>query len=111
MWRFLTADWPMSDLRDSITSVIRKQGELFSYLLAPESYLLTAGLLSGMVSIPLILLNVMAIHCAATSCSALMDDSNNLQSWLLFEGLTLFFLVFAIVPLIKYREIRKQRKQ
>ncbi len=101
----------MPDLRESLSSSIRKQGKLFSYLLAPESYLLSAGLLSGMVSIPLVILNGVAIHCAATSCSALMDDSNNLQSWLLFEGLTTFFLAFCIFPLMKYREIRKQRRQ
>ncbi|MGK7912329.1 MAG: hypothetical protein AB4050_12760 [Synechococcus sp.] len=100
----------MSDLKESISTAIRDRGKLFSYLLAPESYLLAAGLLSGMVSVPLVLLNVMAIHCAATSCSALLDDSNNLQSWLLFEGLTAFFLFFCIYPLIKFRKLRKQRR-
>ena len=99
----------MLDFRDSISSVIRKQGDLFSFLLAPESYLLTAGLLSGMVCIPLLLLNVVAIHCAVTACSALLDDSNNLQSWLLFEGITGFFLFFCVFPIVKYRVIRKQR--
>ncbi|MEM9537426.1 MAG: hypothetical protein AAGA40_17350 [Cyanobacteria bacterium P01_E01_bin.45] len=99
----------MPDLRDTLSSSIRSQGKLFSYLLAPESYLLAAGLLSGMVSALLITLNGIAIHCALTSCSALMDDSNNVQSWLLFEGLTVFFITFCIIPLMKYRTIRKQR--
>ena len=100
----------MVDLRDSIEKAIGKQSKVFSFLVAPESYLLTAGLLSGMVSVPMLLLNAMAIHCVVTACSALQDESNNLQSWLFFEGLTGFFLSICILSLVKYFRTRQQRQ-
>ncbi len=99
----------MADLRDSLEKIMNKQGEVFSFLLAPESYLLTAGLLSGLVSVPLLLMNAVAIHCVVTSCPALQNGSNTPQSWLFFEGITGFFLFICIYSLVKYNRIRQER--
>ena len=99
----------MADLRDSLEKIMNKQGEVFSFLIAPESYLLTAGLLSGLVSIPLLMMNIVALHCVVTACSALQDESNNPQSWLFFEGLTAFFLFTCIFSLVKFARIQRER--
>jgi ethanolamine transporter EutH len=81
----------------------------FSFILTPESYLLAAGLLSGLVALPFLVLNVYAIQCLVTSCAALQDDSNTLQSWLVFEGITAFFVVTSVIAIGAYVKIRREQ--
>lgn len=99
----------MDDLKASVDRLLSKQSSFFSFLLAPESYLLAAGLLSSLVSALFLVLNAIALHCVVTSCAALQDESNTLPSWLIFEGLTGFFLLTCVLCLMKYSAIRKQR--
>lgn len=99
----------VDDFKESVDKLLTKQSGFFSFLLAPESYLLAAGLLSSLVAILFLGLNAIALHCVITSCFALQDESNNLTSWLIFEGLTGFFLLTCVLSLMKYGAIRKQR--
>lgn len=83
----------------------------FSFLVSPDSYLLGASLLSGLVSLFFILLNVIAITCVIESCSALQDESNTVASWLIFELLTTFFVLTSFLTGSHYLSIRFAQKQ
>ena len=99
----------MDDFKKPIDEFLSQRSSMFSFLLAPESYLLGAGLLSSAVALLFLGLNALAIHCVVTSCAALDQESNTLSSWLIFEGFTGFFLLACIVSLAKYFQIRKER--
>lgn len=95
--------------RDGLSDFLKPQPQLFSFLITPESYLLGASLLSGVAAIPFLLLNWVAISCLLSNCAALEDESHNLGSWLVFEGLTLFFLLTSIFTGIAYFKARPDR--
>jgi hypothetical protein len=85
--------------------------KFFSFLVSPDSYLLGASLLSGLVSLFFILLNIISIQCIIESCSALQDESNTLGSWLIFESLTTFFVLTSLLTGLHYRSLRSSQKQ
>lgn len=99
----------MNDFKEPIEKFLGNRGSMFSFLLAPESYLLGAGLLSSLVSLLFLGLNAIALHCLATSCSALQEESNTVSSWLVFEGLTAFFVSTSAYSLSKFARIQKER--
>ncbi len=92
-----------------LLDVLKPRPQLFSFLIAPESYLLGASLLSGVAAIPFLLLNWVAIRCLLSNCAALEDESHNLGSWFVFESLTLFFLLTSIFTGIAYFKSRPDR--
>ncbi|WP_017326511.1 hypothetical protein [Synechococcus sp. PCC 7336] len=100
----------MPDLKASIDRVLEQQSSLFAFLLSPESYLLGAGLLSGMVAVLLLMLNVISIHCLLNNCPALQDGGNTLQAWIVFEGMTLFFAIASGMSLVKFFHMRRDRR-
>ncbi len=83
---------------------------LFVFLTTPESYLLSAGLLSSLPALLFVSLNILALNCVLTQCPALEDGSNTLSSWLIFEGITTFFVATSSLSFVAYFRIRRRQK-
>lgn len=98
------------DFKQELNQFAQKQAKLFDFLLDPESYLLCAGILSGVVALAFLILNAIALSCLAAQCSALDRESNTLQSWVLFELMTAFFLATCFFPIRHYLLIKKQKQ-
>ncbi len=101
----------LDQVKQEVNTFVEKQSRLFSFLTDPDHYLLGAGLLSGGVSLLFIALNLIALDCILSNCAALQEDSNTLSSWLVFEGLTLFFSLSSWFSLRSYRRRRRTRSE
>lgn len=95
---------------DSTLFSTKYLSSLFTFLTTPESYLLSAGLLSSLPAAFFVLLNVLALSCVISQCSALDDSSNTISSWIIFESISLFFFVTSGVSLVAYFRIRRSRR-
>ncbi len=92
-----------------LNRLLGPDSRLFSYLILPDSYLMVAGILSGVAASLFLVLNVMALQCLLTQCAALQEDSNNLQAWLTFEGITVFFVGTSVACFRAF--FRRKREQ
>jgi hypothetical protein len=96
-------------LNGSISEFVDQKSKLFSFLISPESYLLCASVLCALVATPLIVANGIAIHCVLTSCETLQEESNTFESWIVFEAITLFFLLTSGLTARSYYRIRREK--
>ena len=91
-------------------SVRKSLAHLFIFLTTPESYLLSAGILSSLPALFFIFLNILALNCVLTQCPAMEDNSNTLSAWLIFEGITAFFVASSGLSFVAYFRIRRRQK-
>lgn len=92
-----------------VQALLARQSKKFEFLLQPESYLLAAALVSGLFALPFLLLHGMALNCAIQNCEAMQGSTT--ADWLVFVGVTLFFVTTSAVSGWRYRQILKERQQ
>jgi hypothetical protein len=95
----------------SVDTYLKQQSRRFSFLVDPESYLLAASVASGVFAVPFLILNLIAIQCLLENCPGLHNGSNTAMGWILFEGITLSFVLISWGTGSAYWRARQQKGQ
>ncbi len=93
----------------SVDTYLKQQSGRFSFLVDPESYLLAASVASGVFALPFLILNVMALQCLLENCPGLRNGSNTPAGWILFEAITLSFVLISWATGSAYWRARQQK--
>lgn len=96
--------------KQSINAYLKEQSKRFNFLVDPDAYLLGASITSGFFSIPFLVLNIMALDCVLNNCPDLYNGSNTASGWILFESITLAFILITYVTGSAYFRAKRQKE-